>query len=212
MSAEGPLSLSIDVRKTLVTGLVFWRTGDVAAADRMVGQLRSMATWRGAGFVAAALLRAQDGSRVALYGQWISITDGQTALGLLADVASLRPSDSGLFELSAQLPEGVEPAIKSADLVALGEFWTSPEHQRDLIAREPAAAKIALAGGGIITANFHRSLDGTRIVNYAQIAAPEAVAKLAAKPGFDPASGYWREFARNEFHVYDVVCVIAADA
>ena len=119
-----------------------------------------------------------------------------------ADTAA--PSDADVFELTARLPEGREIPIRAGDLAAFGEFWTTPEHQGDLIAREPAAAKTALADGGILTANFHRGLDGSRMVNYAQLNDAKAVTRLAAKPGFKPADGYWSAFARNEFRVYEV--------
>ena len=190
-------------------GMVFWQAEPDVLADVLVERLCADPTWWEDEFIAAALLAAQDGQRVALYGQWTSQPTAEAALRRAARAAGA-PTDSGLFELAARLPKGHELAIRQGDVVALGEFWTTPEQQSDLIAREPEAAAKALANGGILTANFHRSLDGLWVVNLAQLGDAKAVERLAAKPGFSPQSGYWRALARNEYHVYDIVRVLLA--
>jgi hypothetical protein len=91
----------------------------------------------------------------------------------------------------------------------LGEFWIhDPADQASLVEREPAAARAALRSPGMLSANFHRGLAGTRIVNLAQIETADAVTRLAAQPGFAAASGYWRDLARNEHHTYRLVRVV----
>jgi quinol monooxygenase YgiN len=63
---------------------------------------------------------------------------------------------------------------------------------------------------GLISATFHRSLDGTRLFNYGQWESKEAFEAILKQPGFNPDESYWEGLARNEFHLYNVVHVAAA--
>jgi hypothetical protein len=53
--------------------------------------------------------------------------------------------------------------------------------------------------------NFHRSLDGTRTVNYGQWRSLDDFEVLLKDPKYAPLSEYWRGVAENEFHLYEVV-------
>ncbi len=63
---------------------------------------------------------------------------------------------------------------------------------------------------GLISATFHRSLDGTRMFNYGQWESKEAFEAILKQPGFNPDKPYWEGLARNEFHLYNVVHTEAA--
>ena len=69
MSERDTATFSIATGDMHVTGLAFWRTSDDLVSEALIQRLHEAADWRGQGFVAAALLAAHDGSRVALYGQ-----------------------------------------------------------------------------------------------------------------------------------------------
>ncbi len=60
------------------------------------------------------------------------------------------------------------------------------------------------------SATFHRSLDGNRMFNYGQWESQEAFEAILKQPGFNPGKPYWEGFARNEFHLYNVVHVKTA--
>jgi hypothetical protein len=100
--------------------------------------------------------------------------------------------------------------VRAGAVLALGEFWTTPEHQAELMEREPRAAAAALRDDDLLAVSFHRSLDGTRMVNYSQIASVEAIIRIASLPGFSPERGYWKDIARNEYHTYDVAEVFVS--
>jgi heme-degrading monooxygenase HmoA len=85
-------------------------------------------------------------------------------------------------------------------------FTVAPEHQQRLIdllveATEQVISRLP----GYVSANIHRGLDGTRVVNYAQwrsVADFEAMLRHPeARPHFEAA---WR-LATNEPHLYEVV-------
>ncbi len=85
----------------------------------------------------------------------------------------------------------------------------TPADQDDLVAKEASIVGEALAVEGVLSVNFHRGLDGTRVVNFAQLASPLALERLAGAPTFGAGTAYWRDLARNEFHLYDVVVAVA---
>ncbi|WP_238360649.1 hypothetical protein [Iningainema tapete] len=64
---------------------------------------------------------------------------------------------------------------------------------------------IALLHPDLISANFHRSLDGTRTVNYGQWRSLENFEALLKEPKYAPVREYWQGLAENEFHLYSVV-------
>ena len=72
------------------------------------------------------------------------------------------------------------PIIKAGSgLVTQINVFTVPEGgQAALIDYLSSAAKIAREVDGWISASLHRSLDGTRVVNYAQASDPDAARRV----------------------------------
>ncbi|HEV7692464.1 MAG TPA: hypothetical protein VGO52_16620, partial [Hyphomonadaceae bacterium] len=62
------------------------------------------------------------------------------------------------------------PIIKAADgtITQINVFATTPESQQALISILAEAAKFSSATNGWRSASLHRSLDGTKVANYAQ--------------------------------------------
>ncbi len=60
---------------------------------------------------------------------------------------------------------------------------------------------------GLMSATFHRSLDGTRTMNYGFWSTLDHFDRLLIEERFAPVRDYWRELAENEFHVYEVTGV-----
>lgn len=65
---------------------------------------------------------------------------------------------------------------------------------------------------GLLSANFHRSLDGTRVINYGHWENAAAIEELQKQPGFGKAKPYWDGLAENEFHLYETVFTETADS
>lgn len=83
-----------------------------------------------------------------------------------------------------------------------------PENQPQMVSLAKEHIKPAMEQPGLISATFHRSLDGTRVINYGQWENEEAIAELVKKPGFSKTAPYWEGIADNEYHLYKVVRVV----
>ena len=63
----------------------------------------------------------------------------------------------------------------------------------------------AMKTPGLLTATFHRSTDGTRVINYGQWENEEAIENLKKQPGFGSGKPYWDGVAENEHHLYQLI-------
>lgn len=187
--------------------IAFWRR---SPGDRspLAEDLHGMLAGTTNSPASAAMLLALDGSRASLYLALPSVGAAAQAAEQLG--RQYAPTELDAFTLRHSLGTGLSRTLQRGDVVALGEFWVEPGGLESLLEREPAAAQKAMSGSGILSANFHVSADERRVVNVAKVASAEAVSELAARPGFDAGSGYWRAFARNEHHTYEVTRTIGS--
>lgn len=163
------------------------------------------------GFVSASLHKSLDGVRVMNYAQWRDQEDykafvNNSEVQALGQKLSEFPKpDSHLYEVVVSVPEDATLKISQGDLIHLAEFRVKPEDQQRLVELERKYVKIGLDHPDLISANFHRSLDGTRTVNYGQWRSLENFDLLLKEPKYAPLSEYWQGLAENEFHLYEVV-------
>jgi quinol monooxygenase YgiN len=165
-----------------------------AAVELATDSANRMTTAAGAGVL--NVLRSLDGSRVCVYGQW-------------DDEAPLRAADAapGVPELHAQIralaDDGVQPrlyAVVYADdrspagvsvidptytgAIFINEITTQPPTQDRLLELVIANnEKQSLSTPGYRSANFHKSTDGERAVNFSLWDSPEhcidAISRMA---------------------------------
>ncbi|MGL5083485.1 MAG: antibiotic biosynthesis monooxygenase family protein [Microcoleaceae cyanobacterium] len=164
------------------------------------------------GFVSASLHQSFDGQKVANYAQWRSLEDYQTFLNnseAQAQAETLRQfgqPDLHVYEIVASESKVGTPQIRPEEyIVHIAEFSMTPAHQPRMVELAKAHIGPAMELEGLISANFHRSLDGTRVINYGQWRDREAIEDLRKKPGFGSDAPYWQGIAENEFHLYKVV-------
>jgi hypothetical protein len=194
--------------------MAFWPTNPNTQATSITPIEDALLSFRQqAGFVAAALHRSLNGERVALYMQWRTLEGAETSAAILREGKGvmIAASDADSFEIAIVEPKDRSFPVKRGQAAAFGEFWMRPEDQAKLMELELLAALQALQDPGMLTVNFHRGVKGTRMVNYAQVAGAEVVERLARRPGFDSTSAYWRNLARNEYHVYEVLHVLLGE-
>jgi quinol monooxygenase YgiN len=124
------------------------------------------------------------------------------------------PADSLLLEVTAsrsrsaqvEIIAGVGGSLADRHRVThLAEFRMIPSNQPEMIKRTSQELDRAMNSPGLLSATFHRSLDGTRMFNYGQWESKEAFEAILKQPGFNPDKPYWDGLARNEFHLYHVV-------
>lgn len=162
-------------------------------------------------FLSASVHRSLDGVRVFTYSQWQPRFDHRSVLRPPV-FGEFFPPDALQLEVSASRSVLAEVAIVAGDRIThLAEFRMMPAHQPEMVQRTTAELDRAMHEvPGLISATFHRSLDGTRMFNYGQWESQEAFEAILKQPGFNPDTLYWEGLARNEFHLYHVVYVASA--
>jgi len=163
------------------------------------------------GFVSSSIHKSLDGVRVMNYAQWKSLTDYQAFLNNPqvqargTKLSNFHLLDSHVYEVTISLPESADLTISPGRLIHLGEFRMKPENQSRLIQLERENVTIALEHPDLLSANFHRSLDGTRTMNYGFWQTLDNFELLIKEPKFTSVREYWRDLSENEFHLYEVV-------
>lgn len=169
------------------------------------------------GFVSSSIHKSLDGVRVMNYAQWQSQADYKAFINNSevqsqgAKLANFHLLDSHVYEVAVSVPEDATLKITKGGLIHLAEFKVKPEYQQRLVELERQYVGIGLQHPDLMSANFHRSLDGTRTVNYGQWRSLDNFELLLTEPKYKPLSEYWQGLAENEFHLYEVVFTEPAD-
>jgi quinol monooxygenase YgiN len=162
------------------------------------------------GFVSASFHKSLDGTRVFNYAQWRTQAEYEAfaqspqdqAIGV--KLSQFQLLDSHLYEVVISKPDHAALKIAKGDRIHLGEFRVQPENQQRLIALERENVEIALQHPDLISATFHRSLDGIRTVNYGQWRSLDQFDALLKSPNYESVREYWKGLAENEFNLYEV--------
>lgn len=86
-------------------------------------------------------------------------------------------------------------------------FTVTPERQQELVDVLAEATEVMRQLPGFVSANLHRSLDGARVVNYAQWRTHEDFQAMLQDPTAQPHMGRAAELAGFDPIVCDVVHV-----
>ena len=96
----------------------------------------------------------------------------------------------------------------------INTFTVAPHNQRRALALlVEIARRLRREVPGFVSANFHTSVDGTRVVNYAQYASQEVVQAVTAKViewAEDPVVAELRQMATPDTRRYEL-CTILED-
>jgi quinol monooxygenase YgiN len=167
------------------------------------------------GFVSANIHKSIDGVKVANYAQWQSQKDYESFINntevqkKAAKLREFNPPDSHIYEVVISESKEGTPKIRQGQYIThFAEFQLQPENQPRLIELAKENIGKAMELPGLISANFHRSLDGTRVINYGQWVDRETIENLKKQPGFGGDSPYWEGIAENEHHLYEVVLTV----
>ncbi|GAA1875197.1 hypothetical protein GCM10009836_65550 [Pseudonocardia ailaonensis] len=165
------------------------------------------------GFRGAIVLAGRDHNRISVYSRFDAgtgsadrpVLDTVTARGVPA-----RTLDTRAYELVWQ--DGEEPpalvSIAHTPLVHFGLFTVLDGRTDALLDKVAASAPASLVTPGLRTVNFHRSLDGERLVNVGTWSTFDHFATLLRQPGFTSAEKYWAGLATFENDYFDVVEVV----
>lgn len=164
------------------------------------------------GFVSANLHKSIDGVKVVNYAQWSSrsayesFVNNDEVQSKAGKLREFTPPDSHVYEIATSESKVGTPEIKEGEyIVHVAEFSMPAENQPRLVELAKEHVKSAMEQPGLISATFHRSLDGTRVINYGQWENKEAIEELQKQPGFSKDKPYWEGLADNLYHLYEVV-------
>ncbi|MEL6461359.1 MAG: antibiotic biosynthesis monooxygenase [Cyanobacteria bacterium J06636_27] len=168
------------------------------------------------GFVSANLHKSLDGLKVANYAQWRTVEEFEKFLKnsevkqKASKIKAFKP-DSHVYEvIISESKEGI-PEITDKYIYHFAEFRMEPENQPKMIELAKENVGKAMKLPGLVSANFHRSTDGTRVINYGQWSDKEAIENLKKQPGFGSESPYWEGIAENEHHLYELAFSVTKD-
>jgi heme-degrading monooxygenase HmoA len=202
-----------------VTAIDFFHV-DESAQDRLVEiAIEAAGVLAGApGGIALNVLRSLEGSRVVTYGQWIDVSaltaaERRPGFGELVEQArrlisnDAKPRLYDVVYTDDRSAEGVS-VISSAytGAIFLNEITTEPATQHRLLELVIANNEIqSQKTPGYRSANFHRSHDGERAVNYSLWDTPEhCVQAISAMADMDENLTETVEIAAPDFRFYAV--------
>lgn len=163
------------------------------------------------GFVSSSIHKSIDGLRVMNYAQWKTQEDYQAFIQNTEvqakgnKLSNFHLHESHLYEVAVSKPDDANLTISKGSLIHLAEFRVAPENQSRLVELEKEYVGVGLQNPGLLSANFHRSLDGVHTVNYGQWSSFADFDQLLKDPKYKPLSEYWQGIAENQFHLYEVV-------
>lgn len=205
---------ALDLDNQLITPIILFKVkpGQQAAVVDQVKRLFAIAKQQ-PGFVSANLHRSLDDLKVANYAQWENEaaleqfrdrSDSQALVSELQDM--VEEMDSHIYEIVASESKVGPPQINAGEYyVHFAEFRMPSANQPRMVELAKEHVGPAMSLPGLVSANFHRSLDGERVINYGQWENEEAIHALTQRPGFGKEDGYWKGLAANEFHLYEVL-------
>ncbi len=163
------------------------------------------------GFVSSSIYKSIDGVRVMNYAQWKTQADYQAFVQNAEvqaqgkNLSNFQLHEAHVYEIAVSKPDDANLNINKGGLIHLAEFRVAPENQKRLVELEKEYVWVGLQNPGLLSANFHRSLDGVHTVNYGQWRSFTDFEELLKDPKYKPLSEYWQGIAENQFHLYEVI-------
>jgi heme-degrading monooxygenase HmoA len=96
--------------------------------------------------------------------------------------------------------------ISNEVVTLINIFTVAPENQQKLVDMLIEATKKSMSKvPGFVSANIHKSMDGTRVANYAQWQTAEDFEAMMKNPEALAHMGPIKEIAEFDAHLYEVV-------
>lgn len=173
-------------------------------------------------FIAAALFRGREHDGVSCYSQWRRSDDRFTpeapkaAQSLAVALAPYDLQESRTF--SMDFAEGVdadtpviELSIAKSPHVHYGLFAVEPKNQNRVADLGRINSTQSIGAPGLLSINWHRSLDGHRIINLGLWENFSGLETLNKQDGFKPGEVYWDGYADWQGELFDVVAIVTRD-
>lgn len=185
-----------------------------------IGKNHILQTWvNDPNFVGAALFRGRDHDGISCYAQWKrsggSMTpDAPPASQSLSALSMFKMLESRTFSIDftehAQADaEPTQISMEKTPFTHYGLFSVKPENQNRVVDLGRGNSTQSMGAPGLLSINWHRSLDGKMIVNLGTWSNFDGLGQLNQQEGFKLDSGevYWKGWADWEAELFDVVAV-----
>ncbi len=166
------------------------------------------------GFISASLHKSFDGTSVVNYAQWETRKSYEEAINFLKPdevkvgekIFDIADPDWNIYDLV--FSAGKTPTIISQDsnlVTVINKFSVEPENQKKLVKLLDDLREVVEKLPGFISANVHRSLDGTRVVSYAQWNSTEDYQAVYTNSQAIPLLEEIKKISKFTWNVYEVV-------
>jgi heme-degrading monooxygenase HmoA len=169
-------------------------------------------------FVSANLHKSLDGARVVNYAQWMSKEAYEAATRnpqqMKPEVKEqwqviqtlVQAADIKLYEVAFMAGQLREISQNNGVTTLINVFSVTPDQQQSFLEKLKVGDLLMREQPGYISTNFHLSLDGTRITNYAQWESQKAFEAALDKQKSGSNTKPFQEVAAHaDPHLYEIV-------
>jgi heme-degrading monooxygenase HmoA len=166
------------------------------------------------GFISTNLHKSFDGTSVVNYAQWETRKSYEEAINFLKPdevktgekIFDIADPDWNIYDLV--FSAGRTPTLISQDInlvTVINKFSMEPENQKKLVNLLDDLRQVVEKLPGFISANVHRSLDGTKVISYAQWNSKEDYQAVYTNSQAIPLLGEIKKISKFTWNVYEVV-------
>jgi len=166
------------------------------------------------GFISASFHKSFDGTSMVNYSQWENRKSYEDAINFLTldevhigeKIFDIADPDWNIYELV--FSAGTNPARISKDsslVTVINKFSVAPENHKRLLELLDNLRIVVEKQPGFISANVHRSFEGTRIVSYAQWNTKEEYQAVYTNPDAKPILDEIKKISKFSWNLYEVV-------
>ncbi len=166
------------------------------------------------GFVSTSFHKSFDGTSVVNYSQWENRKSYEDAINFLnpdevaigGKIFDIADPDWNIYELVFSAGANPTRILKDSNLVTVVNlFSVKPENQKKLLQLLEDLRVVVEKLPGFISANVHRSFEGTRIVSYAQWNTKEAYQAVYTNSDAKPILDEIKKISKFSWNFYEVV-------
>jgi heme-degrading monooxygenase HmoA len=166
------------------------------------------------GFVSTSFHKSFDGTSVVNYSQWENRKSYGDAINFLnldevaigGKIFDIADPDWNIYELVFSAGANPTRILKDSNLVTVVNlFSVKPENQKKLLQLLEDLRVVVEKLPGFISANVHRSFEGTRIVSYAQWNTKEAYQAVYTNSNAKPILDEIKKISKFSWNFYEVV-------
>jgi len=166
------------------------------------------------GFVSTSFHKSFDGTSVVNYSQWETSKSYVDAINFLnldevaigGKIFDIADPDWNIYELVFSAGTNPTRISKDANLVTVvNMFSVNPENQKKLLQLLEDLRVVVEKLPGFISANVHKSFEGTRIVSYAQWNTKEAYQSVYTNSDARTILDEIKKISKFSWNLYDVV-------